>query len=98
LSDGQKKKKYIEMFGSFTEPFNCIVQMQLGVDQDSVVVSVAVRKWPTLEIRKYWVFTHHVVFFVIVVCKVKSKGVLTQSNQDRGYKADSGPGQSARRW
>jgi len=22
LSDGQKKK-YIEMFGSFTEPFNC---------------------------------------------------------------------------
>jgi len=23
LSDGQKKKKYIEMFGSFTEPFNC---------------------------------------------------------------------------
>jgi len=24
LSDGQKKKKYIEMFGSFTEPFNYI--------------------------------------------------------------------------
>jgi len=23
LSDGQKKKKYIEMFGSLTEPFNC---------------------------------------------------------------------------
>jgi len=22
LSDGQKKKKYIKMFGSFTEPFN----------------------------------------------------------------------------
>jgi len=23
LSDGRKKKKYIEMFGSFTEAFNC---------------------------------------------------------------------------
>jgi len=24
MSDGQEKKKYIEMFGSFTEPFNCL--------------------------------------------------------------------------
>jgi len=24
LSDEWKKKKYIEMFGSFTEPFNCL--------------------------------------------------------------------------
>jgi len=24
VSDGRKKMKYIEMFNSFTEPFNCV--------------------------------------------------------------------------
>jgi len=36
LSDG-RKKKYIEMFGSFTEPFNCVQKFE--VIEQSLYVS-----------------------------------------------------------